>query len=230
MTKIKFWFWTTAIFFSIITYLDLAETRVLRFVWWDNFHAVVSPFLVGGLISFLFYYLVVSIPEGKRRKVIKDNLKKQYKIIKKDILLQIIFASHEGGRTDLETDEETLEKLLTTEGFKKAFSGGSEGDEGFYAFENYIGQDVLEYREIIFNLKILAKQIDFALHNYAVSDANVFAFFKRLETFLLRLEAIGPGYDQEKPLSSLIWEIFAGWSLIEGYRGYDIIEKMIEDL
>jgi hypothetical protein len=47
---------------------------------------------------------------------------------------------------------------------------------------------------------------------------------------LLRLERCEPGYDESKPLCAFIWEIFAGWHWVEGYRGYDIIEKMIDDI
>ena len=46
----------------------------------------------------------------------------------------------------------------------------------------------------------------------------------------MRLAKIGPGYDEEKVLSRFIWEIFGGWDWVEGDRGYDIIEKMIEDI
>lgn len=48
--------------------------------------------------------------------------------------------------------------------------------------------------------------------------------------FLIRFEKMGTGYDEEKVLSRFIWEIFAGWSYVEGDRGYDIIEKMIEEI
>jgi hypothetical protein len=47
---------------------------------------------------------------------------------------------------------------------------------------------------------------------------------------LFRLERIGPGYDEEKVLSRFVWEIFGGFSWVEGYRGYDIVERMIEDI
>ena len=58
----------------------------------------------------------------------------------------------------------------------------------------------------------------------------MFDFLKRLEMLLFRLERIGPGYDEEKVLSRFVWEIFGGFSWVEGYRGYDIVERMIEDI
>ena len=77
---------------------------------------------------------------------------------------------------------------------------------------------------------MLSKQIDFVLHNYAIDDQNVFDFFKRLELLLMNLQANGAGYIESKPLCRFIWEIFAGWSFVDGYRGYDIVQKTIEDL
>ena len=195
-----------------------------------NFTTYQPHFLIGGLISFLFYFLVIYIPEQKKRRIIKVNLRRLYADIKHDLLYQVIFASQKGGREDLSADSETVERLLTVDGFNAAFRGGSGAHEGFYAFCNYISSDVHEYREIIRNLQVLSKQIDYILHNYPLTDEKMFNFFKRLDVFLFRLEKIGLGYDEEKVLSGFIREIFGGFSLVEGYRGYDIIEKMIEDI
>ena len=166
--------------------------------------------------------------------VIKVNLKQQYADVKKAILHEVISASRKGGRTDLMiVDSYTIERLLTTDGFREAFEGGKEGHGGFYAFRNYMSEgDVPEYQEIIINLQILSKQIDYVLHNYPIKDGNIFGFFKRLEGLLIRLENRSTGYyeDEEGMLSSFIWEVFSGYSIIEGYRGYDIVEKMIEEI
>lgn len=37
-------------------------------------------------------------------------------------------------------------------------------------------------------------------------------------------------YDESKALCRFVWEIFAGFNFIDGDRGYDIIEKMINDI
>ncbi|MBC01331.1 MAG: hypothetical protein CML67_17505 [Rhodobacteraceae bacterium] len=87
-----------------------------------------------------------------------------------------------------------------------------------------------EFREIVLYLDLLARQIEFVLHNYNMDDEHLFDFFKRLELLLLRLRHSTPGYDESKPLCSFIYEIFAGWNPIEGYMGYDLIDKMITDI
>lgn len=179
--------------------------------------------IAGGLVSFFFYWLVVYVPEQRKRHIIKDNLSQMYRSIKKDILYQVVFASVKGGRYDLQADQDTIAKLMTTDGFRGAFQGGREADEGFYAFENQMSDDTPEFRRIILNLEMLAKQIEFVLHNYTMEDKKLFDFFKRLERST-------PGYDESKPLCSFVYEIFSGWNSIEGYRGYDVIDKMIADI
>jgi hypothetical protein len=36
------------------------------------------------------------------------------------------------------------------------------------------------------------------------------------------------GYDESKPLARFLWDVFAGWDSIEGYRREDVVKKMID--
>lgn len=187
-------------------------------------------FLAGGVISFLFYFLVVYLPENRRRKIVKQNLRSSYRRIKKDILWQVVFASIAGGRRDLETTAESVDDLMQVKAFKEKFQHGREADEGFYAFENQMMERTYEFRQIIVGLTILAKQIDFVLHNYAIDNQDVFDFLRRLESFLVTLQHLEPGYDESEKLTGFIWEIFTGFNVIDGDRGYDFVEKLIDDM
>lgn len=229
-STVWFWFLTNIFALAALLVIHFSNHKITTYDSWNDYYSITSSLLAGGAVSFLFYFLVVYLPERRKRNIIKSNLKAVYRRIKKDIAYQIISASQKGGRTDLEADTETVERLLTVAGFKAAFEGGSQRDEGFYAFRNYIGEDVPEYRSIILSLKMLAKQIEFILHNYPITEEEHFAFFKRLELFLLRIKEIGPGYEEEKVLSRFIWEIYGGWSSVNGDVGHDIIEKMIDDI
>jgi hypothetical protein len=71
-----------------------------------------------------------------------------------------------GGRSDLVGDPDFIEELMSTEKFKAVFSEGRQADEGFYAFENQMSYDTPEFREIVLGLSLLAKQIEFVLHNF----------------------------------------------------------------
>ncbi len=229
LSRVSTWF--------ICNVLALGALLVLHFwtgiasqKWWPDSFAVLSNLLTGGLVSFLFYFLVVVVPERRRRSIVKANLLMLYKNIKEDMLVSVIQASIKGGRTDLSGFHEEIVELMSPEAFKEAFSHGREANEGFYAFENQMKYDTDEYRRIVLNLEMLAKQIEFLLHNYSIDDQELFNFFKRLEVVLRRLQTNGPGYDEAKPLCSFIWEIYAGWNWVDGYTGKDRVELMISSL
>ncbi len=214
--------------FTCLLIVDLSDLS--KPCWWENAAPLATSMLAGGLVSFFFYWLVVYVPERRKRHIIKNNLSKMYHTIKEDILYEIVFASQKSGRKDLQADQYTIRKLLTVDGFKAAFSSGREADEGFYAFQNQMDNNTPEFREIVLNLELFSKQIEFVLHNYTIDDQHLFDFFKRLEMLLLRLRHSSPGYDESKPLCRFIYEIFSGWNSIEGYLGYDVIDKMILDI
>ena len=218
------------VFYLVFEALDSADQHVIWLKPFASLFSVGSNFFLAIFISFLFYYLVVVVPENRRRDAIKANLSFQYKRIKEDILYQVIFASQQGGRGDLRADTETLSKLSTVEGFRDTFSGGRESDEGFYAFRNHMSADVPEFREIIFGFKMLAEQIDFVMHNYPILDPEVFRLLNNLKHAFRHVEFSGPGYDEERAMSRLIWEIFGGSDWAHGPRDYDLIERMIDDI
>lgn len=230
--SVVFWFAATLLVSVLLVIFHFWAKPGSRWEWswWADAFAVLTNLLVGALVSFFFYYLVVHYPEQRKKGVIKNNLIRMYRNIKRDILMQVVHASMLGGRRDLSSDQDTIERLMTPSGFRAAYEDGREGDEGFYAFENQMSYDTPQFREIVLNLHILSKQIEFVLHNYHFDDEKSFESFKRLELGLLRLQQSVPGYDESKELCRFVWEVFAGWSWIDGNRDYDVIEKMVGDI
>ena len=229
LTRVSTWFVVNvvALIALVVAHFALGLPSIK---WWPDVFAIATNLLAGGLVSFLFYYLVVFLPEARKKSIIKANLQKIYKNIKMDMLWAIVHASIKGGRHDLTSSFDFVESLTSPAAFKKTFEGGREGDEGFYAFENQMNDETPEFRQIVQGLTMFSKQIEFALHNYSIEDQEVFDFFKRLELLLMSLQANGAGYDEFKPLCRFIWEVYAGWNRIEGDIGHDPIQKMISDL
>ena len=231
LASVRFWFVVNATTLALLVGVQFGFADVLqKWKFWPDLFGILVNLLTGGVISFLFYFLVVYVPQQRKKRIIKNNLRKMYLAIKHDILWQIIFASIRGGRTDLTTDPDEIDRLMYVENFRAAFEHGAQADEGFYAFENQMSEETFEFREIVVNLEVLSKQIDYVLHNYTIDTQKIFDFFKRLEAFLFRMRYLRPGYDESKALCAFIWEIFAGFDKIYGYRGYDIVERMIEDI
>ena len=184
----------------------------------------------GGMVSFLFYYLVNERSDRRRRKLLQSSVQKTYRDAKWNIAVAVIQASVKGGRSDLTATSDTIDQAVTAQGFKLLFSGGREANEGYYAFENEMTSETPEYNEIIFNLKVIARATERLIDNGAVDDRRTYNFFVRLGTLVGRIEKSGPGYDESKPLCSFIWEMFTGWSFIDGDVGYDRIERAIDRL
>lgn len=228
LSSLPLWFGVNLVLFGALLIIHFASWA--KPAWWADTFAVAMNLVAGGILSFFFYWLVVYLPESRKRRVIKNSLSRMYRNIKEDILYQVVFASQKGGRHDLQADMDTIETLMTPAGFRQAFDGGREADEGYYAFANEMSDGTEEYRQIILNLEMLAKQVEYVLHNYTMEDEGLFGFFKRLELMLLSLQRAEPSYDGSKPLCRFVYEMFSGFNFIDGHRGYDPIEKMIADI
>lgn len=114
--------------------------------------------------------------------------------------------------------------------FVRFFEEGMEADEGFYAFRNHIQANEKDFRAIIFKLGLIARQLEFLLNNLEIPDDAQFQALKRIEEWLVGLDVLHASYDEEKMLDNALWSIFGGWSMIDGYRGYDPIEKAIDGI
>lgn len=223
------WFALAGLALAGLLAVDLsADLSTLK--WWSDSFAVTSNLLMGIIISFVFYYFIVYIPERRRLAIIRDSTIKMYLEIKSDILYSVICASIKGGRTDLDSGTDFINDLMSPDNFRRYFEGGREADEGFYAFENQMGDRTAEFEDIVLNFELLAKQLSYLLQNYEFRDTKIVTILKRIEMLLIRFRHSQAGYDESKPLCKFLFEIFAGWSSIDGYVGYDYIEKILREL
>lgn len=182
------------------------------------------------VVSFVFYYLVVYLPAERKRAIMRNGCRKMYLSTKKQLLYDILSGSWSGGRKDIQITADLIGNLMAPANFAKFFEGGHEADEGFYAFSNFIQNDEIAFRSVIFKFKLIARQLDFVLNNVEFANEEAFQKLKWLEEFLFELDDLHADYDNEKVLSRAIWSVFAGWSNIDGYRGFDPIEKAIEEI
>ncbi len=232
-SSVLFWFVVTFVLWVFAAGSEYLGICLAKKAWWDGAFVLFYPCLSGGLVSFIFYFLVVWIPQRRKRKAIRDDFRKFYRDLKEDIAVQIIFASQRGGRKDLRVDGYTEKRLLTVDGFREAIGRGRESDEGFYAFSNGLNTEEgeLNFRDIAWLLKMLAKEIDYVLDNYTIKKEETRNYFKRLR---VRLWALGESkyedHNAHRALCRFIYEIFAGFTHVTGRHGYDEVEKMIEDL
>ena len=222
----------------VFAFLALTAGALLVPLWQPKYAALqYAPSLnaalsigTGGVTSLVFYYVMTARVERRRRKLLREGLLSTYSEAKRNIAFAVVHASQKGGRRDLQADSETINRALTTEGFKAMFQDGSQGDEGFYAFENQMSDPTPEYEEIVFNLKIISRALERIVDSQHIDDEQTYKFFVRSSAFIERIQRNGAGYDESKPLCSLIWEMFAGWNFVDGQLGYDRIERAITRL
>lgn len=212
---------------SIIVYISLIiYTGYIH----NHFDEIAITFLSGFILSCIFYFLVAYLPSRKRRAIFKNYFKASYKEIKRNLIRLILDCSKKGGRKDLDITEELVDKLFDVKEFRALFKDGEQAKEGFYAFLNHIQSHNFDFLQIIQELKVLTKQLEFFIQNYDVARQEDLKWLKDLEIRLYNFNNIVEvEYDDVKSLGNFLYEVFAGVSLY-GYIDYDPIEKMIEEI
>lgn len=152
----------------------------------------------GGIVGITLYYVLSVRFERRRRQLIKGGVLQAYRLSKKSIAFSVIHASIKGGRADLVCDMDTVERILTVDGFKELFRGGKEAHEGFYAFENQMTEPTYEYRDIIFELEIVARNVDLLLYGMVAEEPHQYAYLMGLFERMKRIIHSGSGYEESK--------------------------------
>lgn len=187
-------------------------------------NSIIFDLSSGFLVSVIFYLLVVWFPNRQRKIIIKHNIEEQYRFFKEDligILLNVCVA----GRYDAKSPT----NLLDQDEFRKYFKENiSESQNRWDAVLN--GLDDYWIKEILVELEILLNEVTFVLSNVYIDDPNVFSFFKRLSHSVYKLKNASLENDELKNLTAFLWQLLAGWSVIDGYRDEDIVKVMIEKI
>jgi hypothetical protein len=222
--SITLWFVLAVVLFAVAVTVKLVGVDATRQIQ-EQVNALTIDLLLSIIVSFVFYYLVVHLPEKRRRNRIRNNFLNTYLAIKEGLLWQIVFGSIHAGRHDLNTSSEQVELLKDVKSFRATFSGGKEAHEGWYAFSNHMTNDTPEFREILLLLSQLRMHVEYVLFQDVFEDQELLDFFTRLRRHLLRLERTDASDYEKRPLISFLYELLSGWNFIEGYRDFDLIEK-----
>ena len=63
-----------------------------------------------------------------------------------------------------------------------------------------------------------------------IEDFEASEFFKRLSALIYSHKDATTEYDPVKQLSQFLWNVFAGWDWVSGYRQRDIVQDMIDSI
>lgn len=222
--------WLDGLWFGFFLFLSIFAIAGLILAPAEDLRA--DPFLnallsigTGGVVSFVFYFVVSNRTERRRRRVVREGNLSAYRVAKHNIAVAILSASQQGGRKDIDVDTDTVDKCLTISGFRALFEGGREADEGFYAFQNEMHNETPEFAEIVLNLRIIETAAERLVLSGVVPDEDVYKRLVSLSHVIRRIESNGAGYDESKRLCQFIWEMFGGWNWRDGQLDRDPIEE-----
>jgi len=186
-----------------------------------NYIPLANALSVGFVISAAFYFIVVYLPESQKRSRIHRSMEKQYQLFKKSCIGTFLILSNS-------QEYQHREMLLDQEEFRRYFKNNNTNNENRWdAVANGIQNNKYYLNEILYELRVLNDEIKFVRSSIDIHDEEVFQFLNNLSQIIHRVESTNPEYDDIKSFCRLLWEIFTGWSFIDGYRKTDIIADMI---
>lgn len=189
-----------------------------------NFIYAVSISIIAACI---FYIFNIFLPEQKRKTIIKQDFEDQYLNFKKECIFVFLSAFTKSINTKL------VQKLCDLDEFKEHFKekcGNAQIRWDKVATE--LDCNKIFFKDILVQLSILRNELSFILNNTEINDRNVLLFFKLLsqKVYSHREKGINIEYDEKKALLDFLWQLFTGWSPIEGYREEDIVKIMIQKI
>lgn len=177
------------------------------------------------LSSYIFYFYVVFYPSWVRKRIIKKNFEISVIEFKKEVIST--FLNMLGVTQTAEFNSEDLLNVVKfREYFKKEYSAGqSKWEKVLTELES----DKFALQSLLVQLEIIREESNFLLNSIELHDAWVFNFLKRLSkaVYSLKREYESNAYDISY-LGHFFWDLFAGWSFVEGYEQEDIFDLLME--
>ena len=135
-------------------------------------------------------------------------------------------------------DTRTAEALIELDKFRQYFQEPvGPRKSRWREFFNNLNETSL--RELQTSTEIFRAELIFILNNTDIQKDEAFEFIKRLSASIYSLNSAMARHDEVAPLSDFLeatplfgflWNVFAGWDWIEGYRKEDIVKKMIDEI
>lgn len=197
------------------------------FIFWSEIMDFIYGICLSIISAFIFYIFQVYLPNKKRRNIIKKHLSKSYLYFKEKTIENFLIAIN---RQDIDTDI-----LLTFEWFNQFFSEKiSDTQTNWHNLINKYEDNPSIFKELIYDLSSLEKEISFILDNLEIIDEELFCFMK---VFKERIDWFKDLWDDKeryefyyKNFWGFLWSIYSWWDIVSWQRETDIIEDMIDKI
>jgi len=194
-----------------------------NFILFPYGNSIIFNISIGIFVSIFFYFIVVWFPDRRKKKLLKNNLSKHYLYFKENCLHIFCHAMNKECSISL------MNKLMLQNEFKIFFKTKiPDSQERWDSVLNGLDNQLLY--ELLGELELLKNEIEFINNNITIDDEDVFAFMKNLSINIYRLRNINLENDDIKTLSRFLWQLFSGWSFIDGYKKDDIVQVMISKI
>jgi hypothetical protein len=176
---------------------------------------------IGSIVSLLFYWLVVRIPENAKRRRIRNSFARHFRDFKEDAIATMLMVAD--GTFSWGFHQELVDQKRFREYFKEQVSPDRDRwDEVHNKMTDYYLDELLTH------LEILRAEILFAMAAIDIDDKKALEFLKRLSATIVRMRKTTLDYDSMKSFGGFLWEVFAGWNVVSGYQERDFFEDMIQ--
>ena len=209
--------WTISLILLTLVLLVVAIVTTDK----QGYEGVVNSLSLGFVVSSIFYFLVVYMPEYKKKKMVLNALKSQYKQFKLSCIDTFLILS-------CSQEYRNREELLVLSEFRRYFKNNNKkGENRWDAVANSIQSNEYYLKEIIYYLRMLNEEIRYTRNVINLNDPDVFIFLNRLSQEITRMESTEREYEDIKSFLRFLWPIFTGWSWSDGYQESDFIKDMI---
>lgn len=184
-------------------------------------NSIISNISFGLFVSCLFYFVTVWIPIQAKRKTLKSNYSFQYFEFKRNMIGHFLNACGSSYSAEL------LNTLQDQKIFKEYFKeNANESQQRWDLVASNMDAYLLSKIKLEFDA--FKESTSYILNNVEISNSEAFEFLHRFNKEVVLLQDISPGeYDEIKAFCRFLWEIFSGWSWVDGYRKEDFFKKMI---
>jgi len=214
-------FITLLAFVACILFFVNAQENNLSNLLTDFIYAI----SISTIAAYIFYIFNIFLPEKKRKAIIKKNFEEQYLFFKEECIYLFLSALGQSSNNEI------WEKLCNLEEFKNYFKENyNDSQDRWHKVWQELDGPLLE--DLLIQLSILRDEVAFILNKMEINEKNVLSFFRLLSQRVYNFKARGINmeYEDKKSLLSFLWELFTGWSFVDGYREEDIVKLMIKEI
>jgi hypothetical protein len=193
--------------------------RSAHAAFWNS---LIYEFGLGSVVSVIFYWLLVKLPDHAKKRRLRNHLTKGYHAFRREAVLTLLFASGEPS-----VDYDLVDELTPQSAFRNYFKQNSvkvNGDK-WHDVQNNIKDH--QIRDLFTALTILRDDILYVLNNTEIADQSSFDFLQRLSKAIFSHDPASVDYDDGKALFGFLWSLMSGWNAVKGYQPEDPIYRII---